>query len=37
MNMDDKKLFKKAKNLFNSLKIDPSSVLFAEEKLDQKL
>ena len=35
--MDDKKLFKKAKNLFNSLKIDPSSVLFAEEKLDQKL
>ena len=37
MNMDDEKLFKKAKNLFNSLKTDPSSVLFAEEKLDQKL
>ena len=35
--MKDKKLFKKAKNLFNSLKIDPSRVIFAEEKLDEKL
>ena len=35
--MNDKKLFKKAKNLFNSLKTDPSSVLFAEEILDKKL
>ena len=35
--MNDKKLFKKAKNLFNSLKTDPSSVLFAGEILDKKL
>ena len=35
--MNDKKLFKKAKNLFNSLKTDPSSVLFAREILDKKL
>ena len=35
--MDDKKLFKKAKNIFTSLKADPSSVLFSEEKIDSKL
>ena len=35
--MNDKKLFQKAKNLFNSLKTDPSSVSFAEEILDKKL
>ena len=35
--MDEKKQFKRAKNMFNSLKIDPSSVLFAEEILDRKL
>ena len=35
--MDDKKLFKKAKNIFTSLKTDPSSVLFSEEKIDSKL
>ena len=35
--MDDKKIFKNAKNLFNFLKTDPSSVLFAEETLDRKL
>ena len=35
--MEDEKLFKKAKNLFNLLQIDPSSVIFAEEKLDEKL
>ena len=29
--------FKKAKNIFNKLKIDPSSVAFAEETLDKKL
>ena len=29
--------FKKAKNIFNKLKIDPSSVAFAEEILDKKL
>ena len=35
--MDDKKLFEKAKNIFNSLKTDPSSVLFSEEKIDGRL
>ena len=36
--MNDKNLFKKAKNLFNSLKTDPSSrVLFAEIILNAKL
>ena len=35
--MDEKKQFKRAKNMFNSLKIDPLSVLFAEEILDRKL
>ena len=35
--MNDKKLIKNAKNLFNSLKTDPLSVLFAEEILDKKL
>ena len=37
MSMNDKKVFKKVKNLFNGLKIDPSNVLFVEEKLDRKL
>ena len=35
--MDDKTFFKKAKNIFTSLKTDPSSVLFSEEKIDSKL
>ena len=35
--MDDKKLFKKAKITFDSLKIDPASVIFAEEILDSRL
>ena len=35
--MDDKKIFKKAENVFNSLKIDPCSAIFAEEVLDKKL
>lgn len=35
--MDDEKLFKKAKNIFTSLKTDPSSVMFSEEKIDSRL
>ena len=35
--MDEKKEFKKAKNMFDALKVDPSSVLFSEEILDKKL
>ena len=33
----EKKDFKKAKNAFEKLKLDPSSVAFAEEILDKKL
>ena len=32
--MEDTKFLKKVKNIFNSLKIDPSSVLFSQEKID---
>ena len=35
--MEDKKVLKKARTLFNSLKTDPLSVLFAEELLDKRL
>ena len=35
--MDEKKEFKKAKNVFDALKLDPSSALFSEEVLDKKL
>ena len=35
--MEDKKQLKKAKKLFNKLKTDPASVVFAEEILDLKL
>ena len=35
--MEDKKLLKEAKILSNNLKIDPSSVLFSEERLDKIL
>ena len=35
--MEDKKLLQKARNLFVKLKIDPASVLFAEELLDKRL
>ena len=35
--MDEKKNFKAARNAFNKLKLDPSSVAFAEEILDKKL
>ena len=30
-------MFKEAENLFNSLKIDPLSLIFAEEKLNERL
>ena len=35
--MDDKKLLKKPKTLFNNQKTDPASVIFAEECLDNRL
>ena len=35
--MEDKKLLKEARTVFNSLKIDPSSVLFSEERIDNRL
>ena len=37
--MDDKKKgdFKSARDVFNMLKLDPSSAAFAEEILDKKL
>ena len=35
--MDEKKLLKEAKNIFSSLKTDPNSVLFSEEKVDTRL
>ena len=35
--IDDKKVLKKAKNIFSSLKTDSASVIFAEEFLDHKL
>ena len=34
--MDQKKEFKKAKNMFDALKVNPSSFLFSEEMLDKK-
>ena len=35
--MDGRKSLKKARDLFNSLKTDPSSFIFAKEILDNKL
>ena len=35
--MDDKKVLQKARTIFNSLKTDPYSVLFSEEKIDNRL
>ena len=35
--MEDKKLIQKARNIFTSLKTDPNSVLFSEEKIDEQL
>ena len=32
--MEDTKFLKKVRNIFNSLKIDPSSALFSQEKID---
>ena len=32
-----KKALQKARTLFNSLKFDPNSVLFSEEKIDNRL
>ena len=33
--MEDKKVLKEARTIFNSLKTDPNSVLFSEEKIDK--
>ena len=35
--MEDKKVLKEAKTIFHSLKTDPSSVSFSEERIDNKL
>ena len=35
--MEDKIFLKKVKNILNSSKIDPSSVLFLEEKISKRL
>ena len=35
--MEDKKALQKAKNLFTSLKTNPNSVLFSEEKINARL
>ena len=34
---DEKKFLLEAKNLFKNLKTDPNSVLFSEEKIDNRL
>ena len=35
--MEDKKILKEAKSIFSSLKTDPNSVLFSEEKIGKRL
>ena len=35
--MEDKKVQNKVKNVFTSLKTDPKSVLFSEEKIGNRL
>ena len=35
--MEDKKILKKAKNIFKELKADPNSTLLSEEKIDNRL
>ena len=35
--MEDKKVLKEERTIFNSLKTDPNSVLFSEEKIDNRL
>ena len=34
---DEKKMLRNAKNIFSSLKTDPNSILFSEEKIDTRL
>ena len=35
--MENKNILKEARTIFNNLKTDPSSVLFSEERTDQRL
>ena len=35
--MENKKILKEARKIFNSLKTDPNSVLFSEERIGQKV
>ena len=35
--MEDEKLIQKARNIFSNLKTDPNSILFSEEKIDERL
>ena len=35
--MEDKKLLKEARTVFNNLKTDPNTVLLSEEKIDNRL
>ena len=35
--MVNKKILREARTIFNSLKTDPNSVLFSEERIDQRL
>ena len=35
--MEDKKVLKEARTTFNSLKTDPNSALFSEEKIENRL
>ena len=35
--MEDKKILKKAKNIFTALKTDSNSTLLSEEKIDNRL
>ena len=34
---DEKKMLRNAKNIFSSLKTDPNSILFSEEKIGTRL
>ena len=35
--MEDKELIQKARNILTNLETDPNSVLFSEEKIDERL
>ena len=35
--MENKKILKEARTVFNNLKTDPNSVFFSEERIDQRL